>query len=245
MPALGYSAPSTVEDAVRILAGASGTAKVLSGGTDLLVQLRSGRIKPEHIVDTKKIPGIFGIREEGRRVHHRRRHLRRGDRRSAPAAGLARRRRGRQPDRLDPDPGPRFARRQSVQCLAGRRQRAGTDRRAGDLRDRGPGGQREVPVESIATGPGRTSLKPDEFILDFACPSGRRARRTPISDSFRATRWTSRWSARRERHARRERRLHRCARRARRRGADRAPGAGRRQSADRTQARRRRACGAR
>src|SRR4249920_1185882 len=63
MPTLGYAAPSTIEDAVRILAGASGVAKVLSGGTDLLVQLRSGRIKPAHIVDTKKIPDIFGIRE--------------------------------------------------------------------------------------------------------------------------------------------------------------------------------------
>ena len=35
MPTLAYAAPSTVEDAVRILAGASGVAKVLSGGTDL------------------------------------------------------------------------------------------------------------------------------------------------------------------------------------------------------------------
>ena len=61
---LAYSAPSTVEEAVRILAGASGVAKVLSGGTDLLVQLRSGRTKPELIVDTKKIPGISGIREQ-------------------------------------------------------------------------------------------------------------------------------------------------------------------------------------
>src|SRR5208282_2402594 len=60
---LDYTAPSTVEEAVRILAAAPGTAKVLSGGTDLLVQLRSGRVKPGLIVDIKKIPGISGIRE--------------------------------------------------------------------------------------------------------------------------------------------------------------------------------------
>jgi xanthine dehydrogenase iron-sulfur cluster and FAD-binding subunit A len=60
---LDYIAPSTVEEAVRILAEAPGTAKVLSGGTDLLVQLRSGRTKPDLIVDIKNIPGISDIRE--------------------------------------------------------------------------------------------------------------------------------------------------------------------------------------
>ena len=61
---LSYTAPSTVEEAVRILAGASGPAKVLSGGTDLLVQLRSGRAKPDLIVDIKNISGISDIREQ-------------------------------------------------------------------------------------------------------------------------------------------------------------------------------------
>src|SRR6188472_285229 len=65
MPRVSYTAPATVDEAVKALAGATGQAKVLSGGTDLLVQLKSGRLKPELIVDTKKIPGIIGIREEG------------------------------------------------------------------------------------------------------------------------------------------------------------------------------------
>src|ERR1700680_5248569 len=64
MPSLSFTSPKTVDEAVKILAGASGMAKVLAGGTDLLVQLRSGRVKPELIVDTKKIPELIGIREE-------------------------------------------------------------------------------------------------------------------------------------------------------------------------------------
>src|SRR5467141_574218 len=64
MPSLNFTSPKTVDEAVKILAGASGMAKVLAGGTDLLVQLRSGRVKPELIVDTKKIPELIGIREE-------------------------------------------------------------------------------------------------------------------------------------------------------------------------------------
>lgn len=48
---LAYIAPTTVDEAVSALAAASGVVKVLSGGTDLLVQLRSGRAKPDLIID--------------------------------------------------------------------------------------------------------------------------------------------------------------------------------------------------
>jgi len=34
----------------------------------------------------------------------------------------------------------------------------------------GPGGQREVPVEAIATGPGTTSLAPGELVVEFRLP---------------------------------------------------------------------------
>ena len=59
-----YAAPKTVDEAVGLLANASGSARVLSGGTDLIIQMRSGRVRPDLIVHIKKIEGSIGIREE-------------------------------------------------------------------------------------------------------------------------------------------------------------------------------------
>ena len=35
--------------------------KPLAGGSDLIVQMRSGRIHPQRIVDLKRIPELIGI----------------------------------------------------------------------------------------------------------------------------------------------------------------------------------------
>ena len=51
MPSLSFTAPTTVDEAINALARAPGLAKPLAGGTDLLVQMRSGRMRPEVIVD--------------------------------------------------------------------------------------------------------------------------------------------------------------------------------------------------
>ena len=51
-----YEAPESLDTAVALLAGAGGDARVLAGGTDLLVQMRADVLDPELIVDIKKIP---------------------------------------------------------------------------------------------------------------------------------------------------------------------------------------------
>ena len=60
-----YEAPDSLDTATALLANASGTARVLAGGTDLLVQLRSGMIAPDLVVDVKHIPGMNDIAAEG------------------------------------------------------------------------------------------------------------------------------------------------------------------------------------
>jgi carbon-monoxide dehydrogenase medium subunit len=160
-----------VDDAVKLLAGTPGMAKVMSGGTDLLVQLRSGRLKPETIVDTKKIPGIIGIREENG-----------GFIVGAATPGAV----------VEADPGMNKAWPGVVEALdlIGSTQIQGRCSLAGNLCNASPAadsvpalyaagaiavvvggkGRREVPVEQIPTGPGRTSLAKDEFILEFKFP---------------------------------------------------------------------------
>jgi hypothetical protein len=53
-----------MDRAVALLAGATGDVRMLAGGTDLLVQMRSDVVDPDLIVDIKKIPETRAIAEE-------------------------------------------------------------------------------------------------------------------------------------------------------------------------------------
>lgn len=53
-----YAAPTSVAEAAKLLAGANGSAKILAGGTDILVQLREGMKDADLVVDVKKIPEL-------------------------------------------------------------------------------------------------------------------------------------------------------------------------------------------
>ena len=57
---IDFEKPNTVEDAVKLLSDSGGTARAMAGGTDLIVQLRTGhpRINPDVVVDIKSIPEL-------------------------------------------------------------------------------------------------------------------------------------------------------------------------------------------
>lgn len=169
MSQLAYVAPATAEDAARALAAAG--ARPMSGGTDLIVQLRSGRVSPNVIVDLKRIAGAIGVREEA----------------GGFVIGAA-------------TPGALLGEHAALgrawpgvvegANLIGSTQVQGRASLAGNLCNAspaadgvpgliaaratcvivGPNGQREVPVESIPTGPGKTSLAPGEFVIAFRLP---------------------------------------------------------------------------
>lgn len=61
MGGLRYEAPESLAAAVALLTGANGRALVLAGGTDVIVQMQNGLIEPELLVDIKKIPELRRI----------------------------------------------------------------------------------------------------------------------------------------------------------------------------------------
>ena len=59
-----YESPDTLEAAAKLLASESGDARVLAGGTDLLVQIRAEVLSPALVVDIEKITETRSVKEE-------------------------------------------------------------------------------------------------------------------------------------------------------------------------------------
>jgi carbon-monoxide dehydrogenase medium subunit len=60
-----YMEASSIEEVVSILTEYDGIAKVLAGGTDLLLQIRNKLIKPKYLVDIEKVPRLKYIKYDG------------------------------------------------------------------------------------------------------------------------------------------------------------------------------------
>ena len=166
-----YTHPESVDAAVAELAAAGSGARVLAGGTDLLVQLRAGMVEPEVVVDIKGIDETRTITREGD-----------GFRVGAAVAGAEL---TEHPDLKRVWPGVAEA-----MDLIGSTQIQGRASLGGNLcnaspaadsvpaliaagavcKVAGPKGTREVAVEDICTGPGKTSLGAGEFVVSFFLP---------------------------------------------------------------------------
>jgi len=160
-----YQAPANTAEAVKLLAENAGSARVLAGGTDLLVQMKSGLVSPGMIVDIKSIPGMRDVVAEA------------GGFRIGAAVSGAELGENAKVVAMWPGVVEAFELIGSTQ-VQGRCTMAGNlcnASPAGDAvpamvaagaiaRVEGPSGQRDVPVQEIPVSPGKTSLKPGEFI---------------------------------------------------------------------------------
>ena len=166
-----YETPQSVEDAVGLLASGGAGARVLAGGTDLLVQLRSGIFEPELVVDIKQIDETRTVTSENG-----------GFRIGAAVAGAE------LSEHADvPGVWPGVV---EATNLIGSDQIQGRCTMVGNLCNASPAadsvpamiaakakaivvgaaGRRTVPVETIVTGPGSTSLEQGEIIEAIELP---------------------------------------------------------------------------
>src|SRR6516162_83470 len=166
-----YEAPSSLEKAVALLAQAPGEARVLAGGTDLLVQMKTEVIEPALVVDIKGIAELRQIKEE-----------RGGFRIGAAVSGVELKE---HPRLSSVWPGVIEA-----ANLIGSTQIQGRASMGGNLCNGspaadsvpaliaasakasvvGPKGRRDVPVEDVMIGPRKLSLAKGEFIVSFYLP---------------------------------------------------------------------------
>ncbi len=168
-----YHCAKSFSEAAEIAAGAPGITRFLAGGTDVLVQLRSGLVTPDDLIDLKQIPGVHDISrtpEGGWRIGVAVSGAELGEHAGVKAdwPGVV-----------------------EGMGLVGSTQVQGRATLAGNLCNGspaadsvpglvaaearvtviGPNGAREVPVEEIPTGPGKTSLGPGELIAAITLPA--------------------------------------------------------------------------
>ena len=160
-----YLRATDTAQVVRHLLDAGTNGRVLAGGTDLLVQMKSRRVSPVVIVDIKQLPGAMEIEREGG-----------GYRIGAGVSGAML---GEDVSFVADWPGVAEAAQLigSTQ-IQGRATMVGNLCNASPAADavpaliaagataviEGPGGQREIAVSDIPAGPGKTTLEPGEFV---------------------------------------------------------------------------------
>ena len=171
MNAIRYEAPRAVDDAVALMAAANGDGRVLAGGTDLLVQMHAGTVRPGLIVDVKRVAEMCEIAERDGAFHV-----------GAAASGAE----------MGEHAGLKAAWPGVVEAveLIGSTQIQSRATPGGNLCNAspaadsvpalvaagavcivaGPDGRRELAAEAVCTGPGRTALRRGEIVVAFRLP---------------------------------------------------------------------------
>ena len=167
-----YHEPRSVEETCELLQNYGTEAKVLAGGTDLIVKFRSGSLQPQHVVNIKKIPGLREISYQADGLHI-----------GAAATMNA-------VEKFAAEIPAYRVLAEALHCVASYQLRnlatvAGNLCNASPAADSvpalavldaaaeiaGPAGRRRVPVAGFCTGPGRTVLQPGEWVTGLKLPA--------------------------------------------------------------------------
>lgn len=172
MHSFDFATPTSVSDAVAILAKEGSNARLLAGGTDLLIGMRVGRATPGLVVDAKQIPELKQYKLDGNGLQ----------------LGSAVTCRTLYEDSAVVDAYPALI--ESAELIGGM-QTQGRASIGGNLCNAapsgdsiptlivlgaeavviGPNGQRKLAVEDVCVAPGKTSLADNELLLTINIPA--------------------------------------------------------------------------
>ena len=173
MEAIDYTAPKTLDEALKVLAANGDRARVLAGGTDLLVQLRGGRRSADVVVDSKFIPELNELSYDAQKG------LTIGA--AVPCYRIYE----------DKDVSSNYPGITDAASLIGSIQIQGRATLGGNLCNSapsadaippiialsgvanisGPNGSRQVSVEEFCTGPGQNVMQPGEILISITMPA--------------------------------------------------------------------------
>ena len=173
MEAIDYTAPKTLDEALKVMASHGDRARVLAGGTDLLVQLRGGRRSADVVVDSKFIPELNELSYDAQKG------LTIGA--AVPCCEIYE----------NQDVSSNYPGITDAASLIGSIQIQGRATLGGNLCNSapsadaippiivlggvanisGPNGSRQVPVEDFCTGPGQNILQPGEILVSINMPA--------------------------------------------------------------------------
>ena len=167
-----YAAPTELNDAIKQLSDAGDSARVLAGGTDIIVQLREGARSADLVVDVKKIPELSRLEFSNENGLHLGAsvacwQIYENPVISAAYPGLS--------DAVKIIGGWQIQSRASVGGNLCNSSPAADSIPALIACDAaaeiaGPDGQRSVPVAEFCTGPGRNVLQPGELLVALKLP---------------------------------------------------------------------------
>ena len=172
MRAIDYTAPTSLSEAVSIMAAHGDRARPLAGGTDVLVQLRGGRREVDVLVDTKKIPELnrISLDDNGLQLGAAVACTQIYDDQAVVAA---------YPGLIDAASLIGSIQIQGRASIGGNLCNAAPSGDSippvitlgGEAHINGPNGWRTVPTENFCTGPGRSVLEPGELLVAIQIPA--------------------------------------------------------------------------
>ncbi|MBU0990719.1 MAG: FAD binding domain-containing protein [Proteobacteria bacterium] len=166
-----YLKPTSVDEAISLFGKQTEAAKYIAGGTDVMVKIKDGKIKPGCLISLRHLQGLDHLTYEdgelriGAMVTHRMLELSPVIRKEFPILTDAVENIGSVQVRNVATIGGNI-----VNAVPSADGAIPLITLGAEIRIRGPEGERAMPLEDLFVGPGETVLRPGEILSEFVIP---------------------------------------------------------------------------